>query len=299
METALSPSGSDLAKKKTRSRKSAVKTEAVLTQTTQSENGAPIPSAAPARKVRSRPVKQKQAVLQKKCVNMPVELETETAFKEKIAEEAQPAVGEGPSNKENVQETVDKTSQKAESTKGSANTATRQTEVTDFFKVRRSTRVPDAKLKKMSEENLLQEIRDRKETGLEVFDAEVKGKGVRTALPIEKSVFVCEYSGDLISRAEAAKREKKYAETPEVGCYMYYFSHKNKGYCVDATMTGGIGRYINHSKNGNLYTRCVVVDEVPRLIFRASRDIKAGEELEYDYGERNKQATEANPWLKN
>ena len=37
--------------------------------------------------------------------------------------------------------------------------------------------------------------------------------------------------------------------------------------------------------------------DVPRLILVASRDVKAGEELLYDYGERSKVAIESHPWL--
>ena len=35
----------------------------------------------------------------------------------------------------------------------------------------------------------------------------------------------------------------------------------------------------------------------PRLIIVASRAIKAGEELEYDYGDRSQKALAAFPWL--
>ena len=39
----------------------------------------------------------------------------------------------------------------------------------------------------------------------------------------------------------------------------------------------------------------MVVDNVPRLILFASRDIKTGEEILYDYGERDSEARAANP----
>jgi hypothetical protein len=42
-------------------------------------------------------------------------------------------------------------------------------------------------------------------------------------------------------------------------------------YSVDATKTGRIGRYINHSRNGNLFTRMVVVDGTPRLALIAKQ----------------------------
>lgn len=68
---------------------------------------------------------------------------------------------------------------------------------------------------------------------------------------------------------------------------------------VDATKeTERLGRLINHSKNGNCQTRVHNINDVPHLILVASRDIKAEEELLYDYGDRSKEAVAAHPWLK-
>lgn len=68
---------------------------------------------------------------------------------------------------------------------------------------------------------------------------------------------------------------------------------------VDATKeTERLGRLINHSKNGNLQTKLHEIDGMPHLIFLASRDIRANEELLYDYGDRSKEAIAAHPWLK-
>lgn len=71
-------------------------------------------------------------------------------------------------------------------------------------------------------------------------------------------------------------------------------------YSIDATKESGrLGRLINHSKNGNCQTRLHAIDETPHLILVASRDIKAEEELLYDYGDRSKASISAHPWLKN
>lgn len=70
-------------------------------------------------------------------------------------------------------------------------------------------------------------------------------------------------------------------------------------FSVDATKeTDRLGRLINHSKCGNCQTKLHDIDGVPHLILIASRDIKAGEELLYDYGDRSKASIEAHPWLK-
>lgn len=97
---------------------------------------------------------------------------------------------------------------------------------------------------------------------------------------------------------------------------------------VDATKSPRIGRLINHSRTDyNLKTKLFVVDNVPHLGLVACRvchqnlcdnakntcgsnfvfdeksspptqDIAAGEELSYDYGERDPSALRAMPWLK-
>ena len=69
---------------------------------------------------------------------------------------------------------------------------------------------------------------------------------------------------------------------------------------VDATEDNGrMGRLLNHSKNqANVITKFYEVDDHPYLCLVASRDIKVGEELQYDYGERSKEATQSHPWLK-
>ena len=46
-------------------------------------------------------------------------------------------------------------------------------------------------------------------------------------------------------------------------------------------------------------TKLVEIDDHPYLCLMAARDIKEGEELQYDYGERSKAAIESHPWLKN
>lgn len=80
---------------------------------------------------------------------------------------------------------------------------------------------------------------------------------------------------------------------------MYYFEWKKQKLCVDATLPNGrIGRLINHSRKApNCKTRLFVHKGQPHLIFVALKDIIKNEELLYDYGERDKNAIEAHPWL--
>ena len=68
---------------------------------------------------------------------------------------------------------------------------------------------------------------------------------------------------------------------------------------MDATKDNGrLGRLLNHSKtSSNVVTKLMEVDGHPYLCLAAARDIRVGEELEYDYGERSKQVLESHPWL--
>lgn len=48
---------------------------------------------------------------------------------------------------------------------------------------------------------------------------------------------------------------------------------------VDATLSGGLARYINHSCNPNCVTEIVDVDRESRIIIFAKRKINRGEEV--------------------
>ena len=57
-----------------------------------------------------------------------------------------------------------------------------------------------------------------------------KGKGVIASKNLEFGQYVIEYTGELIDLKEAGKREEVYAADENIGCYMYYFNHRNTTY---------------------------------------------------------------------
>uniref|UniRef100_A0A2C9JW09 [histone H4]-lysine(20) N-methyltransferase n=1 Tax=Biomphalaria glabrata TaxID=6526 RepID=A0A2C9JW09_BIOGL len=171
--------------------------------------------------------------------------------------------------------------------------------ITNYYQVRRSGRQTKSEIEKVKQHQLEQQILGHCEDGLEIKYFENKGRGVIATKNFQKGDFVVEYAGDLIDPETAKLREEKYGETPEVGCYMYYFRCASKQYCIDATAESQyLGRLLNHSKAGNCCTRAVMIDKKPYLYLVASRDILTGEELTYDYGDRRKEAIEQHPWLK-
>jgi histone-lysine N-methyltransferase SETD8 len=172
--------------------------------------------------------------------------------------------------------------------------------ITDYFTVRKSTRRCASDLEKLKKEEIENAIVNRIETGLEVRHMENKGRGVFATKHFDKNDFVVEYAGELISHAEAKKREHEYATDDSIGCYMYYFEFKNKSYCVDATSEKikRLGRLLNHSRtSANCHTKLIDMNGVPVLGIYASVDIEPGDELMYDYGDRNRDSVKAHPWL--
>uniref|UniRef100_A0A915KRN0 [histone H4]-lysine(20) N-methyltransferase n=1 Tax=Romanomermis culicivorax TaxID=13658 RepID=A0A915KRN0_ROMCU len=173
--------------------------------------------------------------------------------------------------------------------------------ITDFFAVRRSERTVSNLLKKFESEETERAIIEGDEGHLYVCLFEGKGRGIRTSRKLRRGEFVVEYKGDLLERHAGLHREKLYSLDENIGCYMYYFEYGGKQYCVDATAeTPYFGRLVNHSyKKPNCAAKVVEVGGVPRLILTALRTIDVGEELLYNYGERDKEVIAANPWLVN
>jgi len=183
--------------------------------------------------------------------------------------------------------------------KKTENKAPQNRKVTDYYPIRRSNRRTKEELKNEEHRHIDDLIKNGIEEGLQVKHIEGKGRGIFAVNGFKKGDFVVEYHGELLDLAEAKAREAQYAEDPKTGCYMYYFQYQSRTYCVDATKeTSRNGRLINHSKTGNCQTRLHAIDGTPHLILVASKDIKAEEELLYDYGDRSKASISAHPWLK-
>lgn len=182
-----------------------------------------------------------------------------------------------------------------------AQAASTSHKVTEYFPIRRSERKPKAEILKEQMEGIEARLlaNDDKNLGVEVAFIENKGRGIKAVRDFSKGEFVVEYAGDLIDIGTAKDLEAKYSMDTSKGCYMYYFKHKGKQYCIDATSESGrYGRLLNHSKlTPNCATKVVMLGDTPRLILVAKTDIVAGTELLYDYGDRSKESLKAHPWL--
>jgi [histone H4]-lysine20 N-methyltransferase SETD8 len=124
-----------------------------------------------------------------------------------------------------------------------------------------------------------------------------KGRGVISCRKFKTDEFVVEYCGDLLEVKEA--RIQKYQLNMDEN-FMFYFRFQERLWCVDATTESGhFGRLINHSKSArNLLPQIIDINGTPHIALIAAKDIEAGCELLYDYGDRRAAVLEANPWLK-
>jgi len=109
--------------------------------------------------------------------------------------------------------------------------------------------------------------------------SKIQGLGLYAARDLEKHTMVIEYIGEVIRSELSELREKQY-EAKNRGIYMFRLDEDR---VVDATLSGGLARYINHSCNPNCVTEIVDVDRECRIIIFAKRKITRGEELSYDY----------------
>ena len=102
----------------------------------------------------------------------------------------------------------------------------------------------------------------------------IHGWGVYATAPISKNKRIIDYAGEKISNRESLKRELRYIKHGHIWC----FKLTNRT-VIDAGVGGNVARFINHSCKPNCY-----IDIKKGVIWiRASRPIRRGEELTYDY----------------
>lgn len=129
--------------------------------------------------------------------------------------------------------------------------------------------------------------------------AQVPGRerGALAAKDFKAGDFICEYAACVKPQKHSLRSndDRRYTSLG-LGCYALDAYYEGEWYTFDATGTiNDPGRYINHaSRHTNLILmKPVFIEGRLRIGFVAKRHIKAGEELFYDYGVRDKEI----PWL--
>ncbi|XP_047335682.1 histone-lysine N-methyltransferase SUVR4-like [Impatiens glandulifera] len=124
-----------------------------------------------------------------------------------------------------------------------------------------------------------------------------KGWGLRTLQDLPKGTFVCEYVGEILTNAELYERVLA-KKDGEVHTYPVLLDadwgsegvlKDEEALCLDATYYGNIARFINHRCFDSNLLEIPVEVETPdhhyyHLAFFTSREVKAMEELNWDYG---------------
>lgn len=106
------------------------------------------------------------------------------------------------------------------------------------------------------------------------------GFGVFAEEPITKNRRIIDYAGELIRNVDSEAREEQYSADGAIWVFRI-----NRVWSRDAMVGGNVARFINHACRSNCWFE--VVDKT--IWIRASRNIRPGEELTFDYrtvGER-------------
>jgi SET domain-containing protein len=102
----------------------------------------------------------------------------------------------------------------------------------------------------------------------------ISGWGVFATTSIPKNKRVTFYAGEKITHKQSLRREIRYLKRGHIWCFTV-----NNWWVRDAAVGGNIARFINHSCRPNCYVH-IIKDTI---WIRASRTIRKGEELTYNY----------------
>lgn len=110
-------------------------------------------------------------------------------------------------------------------------------------------------------------------------DGSSKGWGVKTNNLIKKGTYILEYVGEVVSEREFKER----MATLYINDIHHYCLHLEGGLFIDGHRMGSDCRFVNHSCEPNCEMQKWSVNGLSRMALFASRDIRPGEELTYDY----------------
>ncbi|KAK7055447.1 histone methyltransferase [Favolaschia claudopus] len=133
---------------------------------------------------------------------------------------------------------------------------------------------------------------------IDIVQTEKKGFGLRAEDDIPKDGFIYEYIGDVVNPTSFKKRMRGLCGGGHKAL-LFHDAAERRGACfrlplhnfwltdvrkfIDATKSGGIGRFANHSCNPNCYVAKWTVGERVRMGIFAKRKIQQHEELTFNY----------------
>ncbi|MBA3671052.1 MAG: SET domain-containing protein-lysine N-methyltransferase [Gemmatimonadaceae bacterium] len=120
---------------------------------------------------------------------------------------------------------------------------------------------------------------------IELRTSKIQGTGAFAARAIRKGTRIVEYLGQRISWRTADKRY----DDDTMGRHHTFLFTVDDRIVIDGARNGNAARFLNHSCDGN----CEAITDRKRIFIEARRNIRAGDELLYDYQyERTDEHTE-------
>ena len=104
--------------------------------------------------------------------------------------------------------------------------------------------------------------------------SKIEGWGVFATETIPKNKRIIHYAGEKIPNKVSLEREAKYLAEGHIWCFKL-----TSRTAVDGHVGGNVSRFINHSCKPNCYVQ--IIDGI--IWVRASKTIRKGTELVYDY----------------
>lgn len=115
----------------------------------------------------------------------------------------------------------------------------------------------------------------------EVRQSPIHGRGVFASRSIRKGTRIIEYIGEKIDKEESNRRGLElFEESQKTGGAAVYIFDLNEEWDLDGNKEYNDARLINHSCDPN----AEMLNEDDELWLYALRDIRAGEEISFDYG---------------
>ncbi len=118
---------------------------------------------------------------------------------------------------------------------------------------------------------------------IQVRNSSIHGTGVYAAIDIPKGATIIEYVGKKLTKEESdevyEKQYEQHQKDPSTDGAVYIFE-LNEKWDVDGNVSWNTARYINHSCQPNAETE----NTGKKILIQASRKIKQGEEITYNYG---------------
>ena len=110
-----------------------------------------------------------------------------------------------------------------------------------------------------------------------VKTSRIHGRGVYAARRLKAGERIIEYKGERITWKEADRRPSSDPDDPH---HTFFFSLSDGKTVIDANVGGNAARWINHCCDPNCETE---ESDDGRVYIQAMRDIRSGEELNYEY----------------